>query len=207
MYVPHHFAVEDEAEIRRMVEGVASAQLVTVGRDGFPMSTLLPILWEGDTVIAHLARANPHWQEMDDGSPALLIVTGPEAYISPSWYPSKAEHGRVVPTWNYTAVHLLGRVHVHDDVDWLRTAVDDLVERHEGHRAHPWRTTDAPEKYVDGQLRAIVGLEVTVERVEGKAKLSQNRSAADQAGVIRGLAGESTPGAAAVAEAMTRLNS
>lgn len=205
MYVPHHFAVHDDAEIRRMVDSIGSAQLVTVGGDGFPMSTLLPILWEGDTVIAHLARANPHWQQMDDGAPALLVVTGPEAYISPSWYPSKAEHGRVVPTWNYSAVHLRGRVHVHDDVGWLRTAVDDLVERHEGHRAHPWRTTDAPETYVSGQLRAIVGLEITVERVEAKAKLSQNRSAADQAGVIRGLAEEHSPGAAAVADAMTRF--
>lgn len=205
MYVPHHFAVEDEAEIRRMVASVGSAQLVTVGSDGFPRSTLLPIIWEGDTVIAHLARANPHWRELQDGAPALLVVTGAEAYVSPSWYASKSEHGRVVPTWNYTAVHLRGRVHVHDDVDWLRTAVDDLVERHEGFRSHPWRTSDAPEKYVNGQLRAIVGVDVTVERVEAKAKLSQNRSEADRAGVVRGLAGEHTPGAAAVAEAMTRL--
>ncbi len=206
MYVPHHFAVEDEAEIRRMVEAVASAQLVTVGRDGFPLATLLPIIWDGDTVIAHIARANPQWQQMDDGSPVLLIVPGPEAYISPSWYPSKAEHGRAVPTWNFTAVHLLGRVRVHDDVDWLRTALDDLVERHEGSRAHPWRISDAPERYVAGQLRAIVGLEVTIERVEAKSKLSQNRSAADRAGVIRGLADERSPGARAVARAMTRLD-
>jgi transcriptional regulator len=206
MYVPHHFAVEDEAEIRRTVEAVGSAQLVTVSRDGSPDATLLPIVWHGDTVIAHMARANPHWHQLDDGSPTLLIVTGPQAYVSPSWYPSKAEHGRVVPTWNYTAVHLHGRVRVHDDPDWLRTAVDALVDRHEGSRADPWRTSDAPERYLTGQLRAIVGLEVTIERVEATSKLSQNRSAADRAGVIRGLADERDPAARAVGEAMSRLH-
>ncbi len=206
MYVPHHFAVEDELEIRRLVASVGSAQLVTTDGDGYPEATLLPIIWRGDTVVAHMARANPHWQHLDDGAPALLITTGPEAYVSPSWYPAKAEHGRVVPTWNYSAVHLVGRVRVHDDVDWLRTAVDDLVERHEAHRPSPWRTADAPAAFVSGQLRAIVGLEVTVERVDAKVKLSQNRSAADRAGVVRGLAGEQAPGAAAVAEAMSHLS-
>jgi transcriptional regulator len=202
MYVPHHFAVEDEQEIRRMVAGVGSAQLVTVGSNGYPLATLLPILWEGDTVIAHMARANPHWQQIHEGTPVLLIVSGPESYISPSWYASKAEHGRVVPTWNYSAVQLSGGARVHEDVDWLRAAVDALVDRHEGHRAVPWSTSDAPEKFVGGQLRAIVGIEVTVEKVDAKAKLSQNRSSADREGVVRGLAGEGSPGAAAVAEAM-----
>ncbi len=167
-----------------------------------PGSTLLPIIWRDDTVVAHMARANTHWQHLDDGAPALLITPGAEAYVSPSWDPSRAGHGRVLPTWNYSAVHLFGRVRVHDDVDWMRTAVEDLVERHEAHRPSPWRTADAPATFVSRQLRAIVGLEVTVERVDAKAKLSQNRSPADRAGVVLGLAGEHTPGAAAVAEAM-----
>ena len=113
-------------------------------------------------------------------------MTGPQAYISPTWYASKAEHGKVVPTWNYSVVQLTGRATVHDDVDWLQGAVDELVEQHEGHRESPWHSSDAPEKYISGQLRAIVGLEIAVERVEAKAKLSQNRSDEDRAGVVRG---------------------
>jgi transcriptional regulator len=203
MYVPRFHAVEEEQEVRAMVAGVGSAQLVTVGPDGYPLATLLPVAWEGDTVTAHMARANPHWTEIGDGSPALLVVAGPQAYISPSWYASKAEHGRVVPTWNYSTVHLTGWARVREDADWLRAAVDDLVERHEAHREVPWSTLDAPENYIRGQLRAIVGIEITVERVEGKAKLSQNRSAADQQGVIDGLRQERSPSALEVAEQMS----
>lgn len=185
-----------------MVAAVGSAQLITVGDDGYPVSTLLPIIWAGDTVTAHMARANPHWKQISAGAPALLVVSGPETYISPSWYASKAEHGRVVPTWNYTAVQLTGRARTHDDVTWLRQAVDDLAERHESNRDRPWSTSDAPEKYIRGQLRAIVGIEVTIEQVHGKAKLSQNRSAADQEGVVAGLRQEHAPGATAIAEMM-----
>ncbi len=202
MYVPHFNAVEDEPELRRMVAGIGSAQLITVGGDGYPLATLLPILWKGDTVIAHMARANPHWKQIGMGSPTLLVLSGPDAYISPSWYASKAEHGRVVPTWNYSAVQLTGRARVREDVDWLRGAVDDLVERHEAQRSAPWKTSDAPVKYIQGQLRAIVGIEVVVDRVEGKAKLSQNRSIADREGVVRGLLQEGSRGATAVAEEM-----
>jgi transcriptional regulator len=202
MYVPRFHAVEDEQEVRAMVAGVGSAQLVTVGPDGYPLATLLPVVWEDDTVIAHMARANPHWTQIGDGSPVLLVVTGPQAYVSPSWYASKAEHGRVVPTWNYSTVQMTGRARVREDPNWLRTAVDDLVERHEGHREVPWSTVDAPEKYIRGQLRAIVGIEITVEHVEGKAKLSQNRSAADQQGVVDGLRQEGSHSALDVAEEM-----
>ena len=203
MYVPHFHAVEDEQHVRAMVAGIGSAQLVTVGQDGYPLATLLPVVWEGDTVIAHMARANPHWTEIGDGSPVLLVVAGPQAYISPSWYASKTEHGRVVPTWNYSAVQIAGRATIRQDADWLRAVVDDLVERHEAHREVPWSTMDAPEKYIRGQLRAIVGIEIAVERVEGKAKLSQNRSTADQQGVVEGLRQESSHGAFDVAEEMS----
>jgi transcriptional regulator len=202
MYVPHFNAIEDEQTIRRMVAEVGSAQLVTVATDGYPLATLLPVIWEGRTVIAHMARANSHWRHISAESPALLVVAGPQAYISPSWYPSKAEHGRVVPTWNYSVVQLAGRARVHEDENWLRAAVDDLVERHESHRRAPWRTSDAPEQYIQGQLRAIVGVEVTVERVEGKAKLSQNRSIADRQGVVTGLRQEKAESAFPVADAM-----
>lgn len=205
MYVPHANAVDDESAIRRMVDDLGSGELVSVGADGFPLATLLPVLWEGDTVVAHMARANPHWQQITDGSPVLVICTGPEAYISPTWYASKAEHGRVVPTWNYSSVHLSGRARVHQDPAWLRKAVDRLVTRHEGGRAEPWSTADAPERYVEGQLRAIVGIEITLSRVEAKAKLSQNRSAVDRDGVVRGLLAEGSAGADAVAAQMMAL--
>jgi transcriptional regulator len=202
MYVPHVNAIEDEAEIRRMVADLGSAQLVNVGPDGYPLATLLPIIWVGDTVIAHMARANPHWTHIRDGAPSLLVVTGPQAYISPTWYASKAEHGRVVPTWNYSAVQLAGRARIHQDSDWLRAAVDELVERHEAQRPTPWRSLDAPAKYIEGQLRGVVGIEITVEHVDAKAKLSQNRSAADRRGVIAGLRQEKDPGAREVADEM-----
>jgi transcriptional regulator len=202
VYTPRFNAVTDEDEVRAMVRAAGTAQLVTVGEDGFPDATLLPIVWRGATVVAHMARANPHWKGIAPDAPALLVVTGPEAYISPSWYASKAEHGKVVPTWNYTAVHLTGRVRVHEDPAWLRGAVDLLTERHEGQRERPWETADAPEDFVAGQLRAIVGIEVAVERVEGKAKLSQNRSEADRAGVVAGLDAEGTPAAEVMARAV-----
>jgi transcriptional regulator len=146
MYVPHFNAMDDDEAIRRMVADIGSAQLVTVGADGFPLATLLPVIWRGDTVIAHLARANVHWRSIGPGQPTLLVVTGPQAYVSPTWYASKAEHGKVVPTWNYSVVQLTGRATVHDDPNWVRGVVDELVERHEGQRAVPWHTTDAPEK-------------------------------------------------------------
>jgi transcriptional regulator len=202
VYVPRFNAVQDEAEVRGMVAAVGSGELVTVGDDGYPLATLLPVLWAGDTVIAHMARANPHWGQIHGDAKCLLVCGGPQAYVSPTWYASKAEHGRVVPTWNYSTVHLTGMVRVHDDVEWLRGAVTELVDRHEAGRAPRWQVGDAPERYVDGQLRAIIGLEMRVERVEGKAKLSQNRSAADRQGVVAGLRAEPSVAAGAVADAM-----
>jgi transcriptional regulator len=205
VYIPHFNAMDDETEIRRLVATVGTAQVITVGADGYPRATLLPVLWHGDRVIAHMARANEHWREIAPGSPALLVCSGVEAYVSPSWYASKREHGKVVPTWNYSAVHLSGRATVHDDPEWVRAAVTELTGEHEHGREHPWAVSDAPEKYVEGQLRAIVGIEVAVERVEGKAKLSQNRSEADQDGVIAGLRAEPGDQAHAVAAEMARV--
>ncbi len=201
MYVPVFNAIDDD-DARALVRAVGSAELVTVGPDGFPVATLLPVLWDEDRLVAHMARGNGQWRGIEPGSPALAIVAGDQAYVSPSWYASKAEHGRVVPTWNYSAVHLTGRVTVHDDPRWVRDAVTRLTDAHEAHRSQPWRVTDAPEVFVTKQLRAVVGVELVVERVEGKAKLSQNRSAADRAGVVAGLRGEAAAGARAVAEAM-----
>jgi len=207
MYVPHHFALEDLDEIRELVRAVHVGQLVTVGPDGVPDATLLPVLWDRDEVVVHLARANEHWRRITTGSVGLMVVTGPDAYITPRWYASKREHGRVVPTWNYSAVHLAGPVTVHDEPEWLREAVTRLTNRHEGRTADgvAWQVDDAPEKFVSGQLRAIVGVSMTVTRIEAKAKLSQNRSAEDQRGVVEGLAGSTDAGPAAVREAMVRI--
>jgi transcriptional regulator len=203
MYVPRPNVMSGEAEMRALVAAVSAAELITTGPDGYPLATLLPIIWRADdTVIAHMARANPHWKAIAGDSPVLLVCDGPDAYISPSWYPAKAEHGRVVPTWNYTSVHLTGRVTVHDDPAGVRDAVTELVGQHERSRGQPWHVTDAPAEYIDGQLRAIVGLSIRVERVEGKAKLSQNRSEADQRGVIDGLRAEPARGSADVADEM-----
>ncbi|WP_411282951.1 FMN-binding negative transcriptional regulator [Lapillicoccus sp.] len=187
MYVPTYNAMPDLAETQAFVLAQRVGQLVTVGRDGAPDATLLPVLWEGDRVIAHLARNNPHWERITAGTQGLVVVSGPDAYISPSWYASKREHGRVVPTWNYSAVHLSGPVRVVDDPAWVLEAVTRLTERHEGGRRDPWQVTDAPTRFVASRLRAIVGVELTVTSVEGKAKLSQNRSDADRRGAIEGL--------------------
>jgi transcriptional regulator len=202
MYIPSFNRIDDESEIRRFVAHARSAEFVTVGPDGFPVATLLPIMWEDGTVLAHMARGNPQWKSITPGDPGLLICSGPEAYISPSWYAAKAEHGRVVPTWNYSAVHLSGTVVVHEDREWLRDVVTRLTATHEHGRAEPWQPTDAPEKYIDGQLGGIVGLEITVTRVEGKSKLSQNRSEADRRGVVAGLRDENHYEAGEVAAAM-----
>jgi transcriptional regulator len=208
MYVPRHFAADSD-DAYALVEAVGAADVVTVA-DGTPVSSLVPVLWDRPAdgspgrLLAHLARPNDQWRGIGpDGTPALAVVHGPQAYVSPGWYATKAEHGRVVPTWNYTTAHLTGRLYVHDDVEWLRALVTRLTERHEARRPQPWAVTDAPPRFVDGQLRAIVGIELVVERVEAKHKLSQNRSADDRAGVVEGLAGETGADAAAVRELMS----
>ena len=203
MYVPR-FNAMDEAELRSMVDAVGAAELITVGEDGFPLATRLPVLWHGDRLVFHLAYANPHWRSISDGTPALAVVTGPEAYISPSWYAAKAEHGRVVPTWNYSAVHVTGHVTVHRDPEWLLGAVTALTDAHEGRRLHPWAVSDAPDTYVAQQLKAIVGVELAIRTVEGKAKRSQNRSDEDRNGVVGGLREDGGARERAVADQMER---
>ena len=184
MYVPPAFAVEDALPLLRTAD---SGDLVTSTADGL-LATLLPWTWSDDAgaLQGHLARANPQWRTPALG-PALVLLRWHEAYVSPSWYAAKREHGRVVPTWDYVQVQVTGRLVVHEDPAWLADQVDRLTARHEQRRAEPWAVTDAPAPWVAGQLRGIVGVEVVPERVEAKAKLSQNRSAADVAGVVAGL--------------------
>ena len=191
-----------------MVRAIGAAELVTVGEDGYPLATRLPVVWDGDRLVLHIARANPHWRSIPaDGD--VRRARGRHRRrglrLTRRGTPRKAEHGRVVPTWNYSAVHVTGRVRRHEDPEWLRSAVTLLTEQHESSRAEPWAVTDAPATYVDKQLRAIVGLELTIERVEGKAKLSQNRSEEDRAGVVAGLRAEGSGREATVADQMERL--
>ena len=203
MYVPHFNRMAD-SDVAAFLDGIGAAEVVTTGADGFPTATLMPFVRDGDRLLLHMARANPHWRTVDGSVPALAIVAGPQAYVSPSWYATKAEHGRVVPTWNYSSVHVSGTLTVHDDVEWLRELVTRLTDLHESSRADRWAVTDAPEAYVDKQLRAIVGIELRVERFEAKAKLSQNRSEEDRAGVIAGLESAGSDRDLQVARAMRR---
>lgn len=178
MYVPTHFA-PDDADVRALLDRPGAAELVTAGSAGLE-ATLLPWVHDPDrgALLGHLARNNDHWTRAD-GQPGLVIVRGPDSYISPGWYASKAEHGRVVPTWNYVTAHVHGTVTVHDDPAWVDDVVRRLTDLHEAGRDPAWSVDDAPGKFVAGQLRAIVGIELRIERVDAKLKLSQNRPAAD----------------------------
>ncbi|EPA92529.1 FMN-binding negative transcriptional regulator [Pseudomonas umsongensis] len=192
MYTPRAFAFNDLHELQQQMLGTRLALLVTHGEQGLQASHL-PLLLNTDegpngTLYGHFAKANPQWKELQDGAEALVIFAGAEAYVSPGFYPSKAEDGKVVPTWNYVAVHAYGSAEVFTDAERLRSLVSALTERHEAGRAQPWKVADAPADYIDGMLKAIVGFALPIQRLEGKRKLSQNRNAADIAGVREGLA-------------------
>ena len=206
MYIPAHFAAGPDA-VRHLLTRPGAANLVTATDQGL-LATFLPFVYdpavgEHGALQAHLARNNPQWSTARKGE-ALAIIQGPDAYISPSWYASKAGHGRVVPTWNYSTAHVYGELVVHDDAGWLAGHVRRLSDLHESGRERPWSVDDAPEKFVAGQLRAIVGVELVVSRIEAKEKLSQNRSAADAAGVVAGLRAGGQEASAAAVERVRR---
>jgi transcriptional regulator len=209
MYVPDHFRPTED-EVAQLLANLGAGELITASADGL-LATMLPLIWEAPgssaeagergRLMGHLARNNRQWKVPAVGE-ALVIVHGPDAYISPSWYATKREHGRVVPTWNYVTAHLYGRLVIHDDPAWCERNVRALVERHEAGRPEPWSVDDAPAPYVHGQLRAIVGVEVLVSRIEAKSKLSQNRSKDDVLGAIDGLERVADGSSAATAAAM-----
>ncbi len=192
MYTPAHFAV-DEPTATEFVAQIQAGDLVTLSDSGL-VATFLPLVFEPDTggqgsLLGHLARKNGQWGSFSDAR-AMVIARGPDAYISPTLYPSKAEHGRVVPTWDYAIAHVYGDLVVHDSVEWVDALVRRLTERQEVGRDHPWSVDDAPAKYYAGQLLAIVGVEVVITRIEVTVKMSQNRPPADVDGVIAGLTAE-----------------
>jgi transcriptional regulator len=203
MYIPEQFAAVDaDALIARLAKHAAGI-LVTLDEAGAPVATHAPIIWDSERKVArgHIARANPQWRSGGDGK-GLIVLSGPEAYVSPSWYPSKAEHGKAVPTWNYEAVHLTGRVEWFDDPARLLDVVRALSDAHELERADPWSVDDVPRSYIDAMLRGIVGVELHAERIEAKRKLSQNKQGADFDGVANGLRDEPSAMAHEVAALM-----
>ena len=194
LYCPPAFRIEERDDLFAHMEGRPFALLITNGADG-PLVSHVPMLLERDrgahgVLAGHLAKANGHWQAGDISAPGLAVFPGPDAYITPSWYPSKQEHGRVVPTWNYTVVHARGPVRFIEDDAWLLGLVTRLTDRHEAGRAAPWAVSDAPDRFIEMQVKGIVGFELEIATLEGKAKLSQNREMVDREGVVAGLEGE-----------------
>ena len=201
MYIPPAFAENDPAELRAIMRAAALPILVSPTAEGL-IATHLPLSFqEPDRIIGHFARANPHWRTFTPDNDSLAIFTAVDGYVSPSWYPTKAATGKVVPTWNYTAVHATGRLEIIEDLAALRDIVTTLTERFEAGREKPWAVSDAPPDYVAAMLKGIVGVVLHVTKLEGKVKLSQNKSRADQEGVRAGAAAENP----ALAAAMSRV--
>ncbi len=188
MYIPPAFAENRKEELLAIMRSATLPVLVSPGATGL-LATHLPMMFTTpDRLIGHVAKANPHWQEILPGAESMAIFTANDFYVSPSWYPSKSETGKVVPTWNYRAVHATGHLEIIDDPEELLDIVTSLTNQHEEGRAKPWAVKDAPEDYVTAQLKGIVGLILHVTKLEGKAKLSQNKSLADRQGVVEGIA-------------------
>ncbi|MET4385715.1 transcriptional regulator [Bradyrhizobium sp. F1.4.3] len=196
MYIPPAFKDDDFESIRAIIRDARLSHLVTATAEG-TVATPLPLFLddtegESGTLYGHVARANPQWHLAPIGD-ALAIFTGPEAYVTPSWYATKRDTGKVVPTWNYVAVHAYGPVEFFQETERLLDVVTRLTNKHEGPRAKPWAVTDAPADFIAAQLRGIVGLRIPVVRFDGKRKLSQNRPEADRVGVAAGLAASDNP--------------
>jgi len=206
MYLPRHFAEERIDVLAELIRRHPFASLVTLGSDGL-VASHLPLLWDPEpapfgTLTGHLARGNPQGLAGETTIDALAIFTAADAYVSPSWFPSKREHGKVVPTWNYMVVHASGSLRTIDDPDWLRALVTRLTDVHEATLPEPWKVSDAPDAYVAQLGKAIVGIEIEVRSLAGKWKLAQNRTPEDFAGAIAGLEKRGDPSSLAVARAM-----
>jgi transcriptional regulator len=202
MYQPHVFREERLETLLSLIRAHPLAILITAGSGGL-LANLVPFtLVDGGgkgTLRAHVAKANDQVDALRSGAETLVVFQGPEAYITPSWYVSKREHGRVVPTWNYAVVQVRGTPRVIDDPDWLRAQIGELTATQENKRSTPWSVSDAPEPFISGQIKAIIGVEIPISTIQGKWKVSQNRSAADRQGVEEGLREEG------ISEEMARL--
>jgi transcriptional regulator len=193
MYQPPAFREERLETLHELIRAHPLATLITAGTGGL-IANLVPFTLAdtGDkgTLRAHIAKANDQVDALESGAETLVVFHGPEAYITPSWYASKKEHGRVVPTWNYAVVQVRGTPRVIDDTAWLRAQIAALTSAQEIQRSEPWKVTDAPAPFIEGQIRAIIGVEIPIRTIQGKWKVSQNRSAADRQGVYEGLQDE-----------------
>lgn len=186
MYIPASFREERPEVLHGLIRTHPLGTLVTHGIDGLQASPL-PFLLEGHTLRAHMARANPHWKTLEATRECLVIFQGPDAYVTPDWYPSKAATHRVVPTWNYAAVHAWGCARVVEEAGWIAAQIAALTAEHEAARARPWSPVDAPPDFIAAQQRAVIGIEIAITRLEGKWKVSQNREEADRLGVVAGM--------------------
>jgi transcriptional regulator len=209
MYLPPAFREDDLATIHAEMAKIQMATLVTMTANGL-VATHLPLMLEATTgeygtLYGHVARANTQWQESEPEIEGLAIFTASDAYITPNWFPSKQETGKVVPTWMYTAIHAYGCVRFIDDPEWLRDVVTRLTDKHEAASAQPWRVTDAPEDYVDAQLARIIGLELPISRIEGKWKYDQRSSPPDRQGILAGLEASATPGNLEAAQVLRKV--
>jgi len=206
MFLPKHFEESRVEVMHALIREHPLGVLVTLGSDGLNANHI-PIDVDPEptpfgTLRGHVARANPVWRDQVSDVEALVVFQGPSGYVTPSWYPTKRETGKVVPTYNYAVVHAYGPLRIVEDAVWLRRLVGQLTRTFEAARSDPWQVTDAPESYIDAQLRAIVGIEIPLTRLLGKWKVSQNKSAEDQAGVAEALLAVDHPAAAALARAM-----
>lgn len=197
MYVPSSFNESRLEKLHELILSCPLGLLVTHGGSGLDASPIPFLLYtdEGEHGVlrAHLAKANPHWKSLTGQAECLIVFQGPEGYVTPSWYPSKAETHKAVPTWNYATVHVWGNPQVIDDVAWLRRQLDDLTSFHERPRPQPWSVSDAPAEYIANQMKAIIGIEIPISRIEGKWKMSQNKDKADREGVINGMRSDADP--------------
>lgn len=203
MYLPGHFSESRLDVLHALMRERPLATLVTVSAAGLDANHiplhLSPEPAPFGTLRGHVARANPVWRELAPDAEALAIFHGPEAYITPSWYPAKVEHGKVVPTWNYAVVHAHGAIRVVDDAGWLRAHLEALTAANEASRAEPWQVADAPREFTDRLIGGIVGIEIVIARIEGKWKVSQNQTEANRAGVVAGLRGDGDAASMAMA--------
>jgi transcriptional regulator len=211
MYTPKAFEVTDLPLLHAAMRHSGLATLVTMTSRGL-VATHLPLLLDESkgpygTLTGHISRANTQWQESDLETEALVIFLGLDTYVTPNWYPAKQETGRVVPTWNYAAIHAYGPLQFFHDAERLRSAVTGLTRLHEAGFSSPWEVTDAPATYIDAQLKAIVGFDMPIARLEGKQKFNQNRSLEDRKGVIAGLRGLEDPRKTEVADLMEAIES
>ncbi len=208
MYIPAAFAEARVDVLQDLIRSEPFGALVVLGPNGLDANHV-PFELDPDpapfgTLRCHVARANPVWREHSADTDALVMFQGTHTYVSPSWYPSKAEHGKVVPTWNYVVVHARGPLRVIDDRSWLRQLIERLTDHHEAGRSDRWKVSDAPSDFVDTMVNAIVGIEIPVRELTGKWKVSQNRSAEDRAGVVARLTRQPSDSAVAMAQLVKR---